>query len=563
MPRGNACSYPETCDPAISARLEWLSKFIGTLLPESVSLDTVQTGADLSTVIKSRAIATIGHGEEPQTHAWTTSESEFGTQTTIDLDSFSPGYSSLATVSRPKLPAIPDLPIGITHLYIIKTYFSHFHLTYPFLDKDEILASLDTSEDLLAQDFMELTRTSIKLYLVMALGCELLRRAHQLSSGFLSKLQVPYPEVVQLCLETSSIESAQILMLLSMYSIHNLGGWPRWLITSLLGRQAIALGLNQKQGAGADLSRSELESRNRLFWSIYSIDRLVSVSYGLPLAINDNDVNIPLPAVTTEEFAAPDRDIRLKTLQIARHTIALRALEGRVLSHIHSTSTKCPNQQVDRRDAHRAIQRFHDEIEDWYAQGCLNNQMHDLGVLYHSTISWLNANYHRLLCLLYCSSSLNSELDTSATLHLYQLARKQVLSLQTERWDGQMALNHLTFCRIIVIVRILLHCYAKCGEDIKTTELREAVLLLKDLTSTLAPELEGAENFQIVLQEFTRILDGCCMNSHAAITGVTYQTPPSLQTANLERVIIISKKLTREALGASSVYNHIFLDTKF
>lgn len=60
-------------------------------------------------------------------------------------------------------------------------------------------------------------------------------------------------------------------------------------------RMAISLGLHQEV-AGTGLDEITKEHRRRVWWSIYSLDRIVSVKSGNPITIQDEDIGIAMPS---------------------------------------------------------------------------------------------------------------------------------------------------------------------------------------------------------------------------------------------------------------------------
>ncbi|CAN8105390.1 unnamed protein product [Discula destructiva] len=65
-------------------------------------------------------------------------------------------------------------------------------------------------------------------------------------------------------------------------------------------RMAITLGLHQET-SDPDLDVAAKEHRRRVWWSVYSLDRIQSVKSGNPITINDEDIGIPLPSKLPSE----------------------------------------------------------------------------------------------------------------------------------------------------------------------------------------------------------------------------------------------------------------------
>lgn len=57
-------------------------------------------------------------------------------------------------------------------------------------------------------------------------------------------------------------------------------------------RMALQLGLHRCPARFPSFSAGEKEHRQRIFWSLYGIDRFICQSMGLPLSLHDDDVDV-------------------------------------------------------------------------------------------------------------------------------------------------------------------------------------------------------------------------------------------------------------------------------
>ncbi|KIV86015.1 hypothetical protein PV11_01658 [Exophiala sideris] len=86
-------------------------------------------------------------------------------------------------------------------------------------------------------------------------------------------------------------------------------------------RVALSLGMNRETPPGT-LARIEYERRRRLWWTLYIIDRKLSINQGAPLSITDNDIDISLPG---------QEDLGFSNTALLLH-VKLAVLEGKVMS---------------------------------------------------------------------------------------------------------------------------------------------------------------------------------------------------------------------------------------
>ena len=69
-----------------------------------------------------------------------------------------------------------------------------------------------------------------------------------------------------------------------------------YLYIGLALRMAVNVGLHQESSFPPDLPERDREHRRRLFWSIYSLDRILSLKSGHPVAILDEDIGVNMPS---------------------------------------------------------------------------------------------------------------------------------------------------------------------------------------------------------------------------------------------------------------------------
>ncbi|KAL1892095.1 Rac GTPase-activating protein BCR/ABR [Sporothrix stenoceras] len=421
-----------------------------------------------------------------------------------------PRYNPSDALSvRPRLPPVRSYTARFSHMHLVRAYFRHMHRSYPFLYESTII---DAAESHIGHAVFEeghsIDLTSVRLYLVMVVGLEAISRfggtrsggetfrngmaglGHRTSASVdideddrtvaaeaLAQVRMPYQEIVQTCLSNRSIPAVEVLLLLTLYALFDPDGWSPWVIVGMLGRESVLLGLNRRGSADSEPSQMlKREFRHRLFWCIFSIDRLVASVYGLSLAVQDYDSNLSLPGVTTEEFAASEQAEHITTLQIARQAIALRDIEGRCLSLVHlghgGLSLSHPagpfhqQQQQHRmllpsiRERRAMIDELRGAADNWYTQGTLLARREAHAVHFHNTITWLNTNYHGMLMLLYCPSLFNSgPSEPEDLLDLHRTIGKYVQSVHAQFVDRQLALNWTTVSRMLLVCRILLHTY--------------------------------------------------------------------------------------------------------
>jgi Fungal specific transcription factor domain len=444
------CSFPKAVQDSrerekeLQDRIMWLSQQINKTLPvDSVPVELVETGNQLP----------VAHAS-PET----TIRNDPALEEPLD-ELYSVGESS-AAFERQEFPDAknpsPFLLGKSTGLRLVDAYFRHVHRAYPFLDRAEVLQDLDLSfkENKGSPVELEVCNLPTRLAVVMAIGRTTLQRASEFGEASLTQFNIPEKEIVHECLCKKDLVSVEILALLALYSLFEADSIPPGAITGILARKVISMGLAKDSIA---ISQVETERRRRLFWSVYVLDRMISVSYGLPATINDEEISVPLPSIAVQEYASPDRYYYAMALQVNRHVVSLRKLEWKILQMLHLA----PAHQVNLLG--QDVDNIRRQIEDWYTQGCLLSSsaiVDNDHIPFHNTITWHNVRYQNLILLLYSPSKLNFQRSVSRAVEVEAAAQKYVQSSMILFQQNHLPLNWITLCRFLTLGALFFHCHS-------------------------------------------------------------------------------------------------------
>jgi hypothetical protein len=195
-----------------------------------------------------------------------------------------------------------------------QSYFDHWHPGFPFLHAPSLIEYMR----LIAQTGLHLPAQDAK----NALQHVVLRSVMSISIADRRQMNVgckPIPATlafqsfndainsVQLVLtEESSILSLQALVAVQLFLItmHRYNAASR--LAGLAARMAFQLGLHRCPRRTASAPAMEAELRKRLFWSIYCIDRYISIRLGTPLGIRTDEMDVCFPH--EEHHDKPDDD---------------------------------------------------------------------------------------------------------------------------------------------------------------------------------------------------------------------------------------------------------------
>ncbi|KAI6783340.1 uncharacterized protein J7T54_004367 [Emericellopsis cladophorae] len=275
------CSYSNPTNIAegralqLDARVQWLSQYINDNLLSHGCIEAIETGTDLALVDET---SPLDHGSVSATASHASYHASMTTNS-------SKGYSDQA------------MPADAAARRFVDAYFRNVNRAFPCVHQSKILADLDKP-----QEFMKRKREagSTLLYLIMAIGASTLERAGQAPRGTLRRFDVAYSDIIQELLHWDTIESIQILALLALYSLFDTLGFSSYSIVGIAARQATLLGLTRRPTEELGLTPAEAKLRYRLYWSILALDRMMAISHGLPVALTDDNADVPLLGLTIE-----------------------------------------------------------------------------------------------------------------------------------------------------------------------------------------------------------------------------------------------------------------------
>lgn len=357
---------------------------------------------------------------------------------------------------------------------MVDAYFRDAHRAYPFLDQEQVTAILHAHLGL--SNACSPVQKDM-LTLVMAIGATSLSRSDINTATYAHFLSIDYEQTLRSHENQEDIESLEVLILLAIFS----GFDPRQIpMRSILDRSVrllLKLGLNRRR-PGSEISQSQREKGHRLFWSVYSLDRIESLSLGTPVNQDLTIQGIPLPSIAVEEFNSIEYPKHVSTLQVAHHLIQLRRLEERVLGQAHLYGISPRAAWPGDNDPKEAAELLRIEIDDWYSGGCLLTSTGSDEMALHIRISWLTARYYNLLTLLYYPSPSNKLAGLISTNERAYFARKYINCLAIAHRQQQLPFNLTTLFRLFPILLLLVD-YLASDDSIQNHEICETKALLR------------------------------------------------------------------------------------
>ena len=202
-----------------------------------------------------------------------------------------------------------------------RSYFDNWHPAYPFLHAPSVLEYFDH----IAQDGVSDLDVSSSFQLTILRSIMSISLADRRQTGTHTR---PIPanlvfqsfnhaidSIQRVLTEESSIQSLQVVVSVQLFLLSMLRYNAASRFEGLAVRMAFHLGLHRCPMRLSALWGKEAELRQRLFWSIYCIDRYICSRLGLPLGIRDDDIDVCYPG--SEQHIDGAHDLSSKLLMFS------------------------------------------------------------------------------------------------------------------------------------------------------------------------------------------------------------------------------------------------------
>lgn len=120
------------------------------------------------------------------------------------------------------------------------------------------------------------------------------------------------------------------------------------------------------------ISSLEKETRRRVWWGVYTLDRMLALALGRPLGINDSDCDVEMPVDIDDEnlpeyFSGAPITQRQPSLMAGMiNLIKLYEIAGRVLRQVYTLENCKENLDAERRaELQKTVESFDNELTKW------------------------------------------------------------------------------------------------------------------------------------------------------------------------------------------------------
>jgi hypothetical protein len=391
---------------------------------------------------------------------------------------------------------------------LVDFYFAHSHTLYPMVDQANFMQVLGRIRAQ-PQTMNELPSLDIfRLWMVLAIGST---AYSSISLTDEAESRVYYSKALQYsetALGADEMSALEVIMLQVSYSFFNQLGPNTWFLVGTAARLALGMGLHTSW-AYSSLSPEVAEQRKRVFFSIYMMDRVVSVALGRPFAIHDDDVDIDGFSADQDPSSASEIDSSLRfgqppNLAVPHHILALRRIASKITTQVYSIRKTA---QVTDEQREEILSSLHRELLQWRQNTPFPLPDLQQGVP-HLTTTWYDLNFYTHLAMIYRPSPLCPVSDVRRIKILESAASMSIRQAYSLHQQQRLAYNWLTFLTLFTSTISLVYAVTAQPEELtvylKDTRAIDDLDLVLQLFETLGVKFLAASKIQAMIGEICR-----------------------------------------------------------
>ncbi|OKL60979.1 hypothetical protein UA08_03293 [Talaromyces atroroseus] len=296
---------------------------------------------------------------------------------------------------------------------LVNKYFDGLGTQYPFLHKPDFIRGMRC----IYQNQPVAPDVQNSYHITLAV-------AHLTTTNDIQQATAFYrvaSETLTPTLQNEDRVSLQALLSLALYSLSSPAGPSIWQVLGTAMRLATSLGLHKARLPTTNTKDMvDYEMDKRAFWSLYNLDRLISVTLSRPLGISDDDITVDMPLEFDENWVEAPRNCNMS---ISVQVVKLRRIFSRIYRCLYNPHAELAT------DVTSILEAFQQELNDWRTsapviQSCL-----------HYSTSYYDFLYYSALLLLYRPSTLNPNPDSTC---IVGCGEASILVIQSF-WDNYTA----------------------------------------------------------------------------------------------------------------------------
>ncbi|KAI9796496.1 MAG: hypothetical protein M1833_006164 [Piccolia ochrophora] len=234
-----------------------------------------------------------------------------------------------STVSQVDPASKKPLPLRHLAMPLVQHYLDHIFVLYPFFSETSLFGSVDAMYQNGGRNASDWDYWAVHCVLAIASASVSRKKGdlhHQNASGYIAAA-LSRAEAV---LHPGSITGVQAILFLVQFStMHTL--FDSWYLIGMASRTMLDLGIHQDPVKENQTDRVRLGMRRRVFYTVYSLDREISMAHGRSFSFPDESINVTLPSVPNDATGLgsdSQPQLWLQPLDPAMHLWRMRILQA-------------------------------------------------------------------------------------------------------------------------------------------------------------------------------------------------------------------------------------------
>ncbi|KAG0299887.1 hypothetical protein BGZ97_003493 [Linnemannia gamsii] len=263
-------------------------------------------------------------------------------------------------------------------------------------------------------------------------------------------------EILDTLYDSPDMNCVGALVLLAFQQMGTGSGYRAWMYVGISIRMAQHLGLNRDcLKLNPRMSAIDREERNRIWWTCFMADRIISTSFGRPQGINEHDVDATYPEGVDEEniqleykldgatsmLTGPSPHSEQKFVFMA----SLMRILGRVMVSLYSPRSKASSLSTSSMTNPAPLEQLDKELTDWLLTLPPHLQFRSVQQEPGTFVCTLHMTFYAVLILLHRpyshrsshktsnDPSISLSICTSAANNTIEMASNMMRAMDTQR----------------------------------------------------------------------------------------------------------------------------------
>ncbi|KAF2206250.1 hypothetical protein CERZMDRAFT_53539 [Cercospora zeae-maydis SCOH1-5] len=380
------------------------------------------------------------------------------------------------TLSPVEPPYLLCLPERSEALRLALFYFDHSHKLYPIVHRREVMADLRWALDNPDSHLTQSPPSTFRIWMVLAIGSTTYSAITLTEESASRRYYEKATSYFEAAMDYGDIAALEAIMLQVSYSFFNQSGPNTWFLVGTAARLAVGMGFHC-EAAYQGLSKEDVARRKRLFFSIYMMDRLVSITLGRPFSLHEDDIDIMPFAIDICDEHDIDPDLPQSSLCKPPQAVTAHILRLRKIANDIATKVYCKRVVARFSDGERqeVLASLHRDLVDWRQSVPFPlPNLHRL--VPQGCMSWYDLNFCTHLTALYRPSPLFPTLDVARVAILAEASAMAVRHASSMHLQKRLSFNWLTMLTLYNSVIALLYSVTVQPQSIATTVARSSAI---------------------------------------------------------------------------------------